>query len=130
MERGVSGGIENGNLAVGAKVCRLQRGHGCSKFGESIGAVDGIAGVQTNARALLVCENAIAIVFFFVDPPGFVKRFAHQRRQHGLHTKWDLIRHGMGAIRKRFRMMICGAGLLAGLALLALYCAVLWLLCS
>src|SRR5258708_18886906 len=64
-------------------------------------AVLAVAGEQRYALTLFVCEDAIAIVFFLVDPARAVERFAHQSRQHGMHAKWDSIAH---------RTIDCGAG--------------------
>src|SRR5258706_15018825 len=63
-----------------------------------------VTGKQGYALTLLVGENAIAIVFFLVDPAWPVERFTHQSRQHGMHAKWDSIAH-WGQSGK-----ICGAG--------------------
>jgi len=82
--------VKHGDFAVQEQRGRAQSAHGCGDIRETIGAVDGVAGRETDARSLFISQNAVAIIFFFIDPAGLVERLAHECCQHGLSAKWNL----------------------------------------
>src|ERR1700722_12262406 len=48
---------------------------------------------QRYPAAFFIRQDAIAVVFFFVNPAGLLKRIFDQRRQHGLNSKGNTSAH-------------------------------------
>ena len=59
-----------------------QRGHRGGDRREPLGAVDQVARQEGDARAVLVGDEADAVVLLLVDPAGPVERVGHRRGQH------------------------------------------------
>jgi hypothetical protein len=85
--------IEDQHLAIQQQRAEWELRNRFRDAGKGRRTILAVTGKQRYALAFFVCEDAIAIVFFFVDPAWAVERFTHQSRQHGMHAKLNSIAH-------------------------------------
>jgi hypothetical protein len=52
-----------------------------------------VARKQCHMAPFFVREDAITVVFFFVDPAGLVEWLLDERREHGLNSNWNACAH-------------------------------------
>ena len=83
--------IEGYRFAVQEKSASRNFAHGSRDLGIAVGAVIVIPREQRDFVAFLVSQDAVAVVFFFVNPTGLVERLVDQGRKHGPDTKWNAI---------------------------------------
>jgi len=83
--------VEHHHFAIEEQGCRAELFDGRDNFRKTSRVVLPVARKQANVRALLVGEQPIAVVLFFIHPAGLVERLGHERCEHGLHAEWDLV---------------------------------------
>src|SRR5271154_1374340 len=83
--------VEGDHLAIEEQGAVAKRADRLRNRGKRRAAIVAVAREERHLRAFLIRQDAIAVVFFLVDPPGFVESFADQRRQHGKRTKGNSI---------------------------------------
>src|SRR5437879_1101928 len=81
--------IEDQHLAVQQQRARWQRRDGGGDLPELCGVVLRISREELDPLPLFVNQDAVAVVFFLVDPSGPVEGVLHQRGEHRLQTERD-----------------------------------------